>query len=448
MSFANNAATTFASGITNSATSLTVASGTGAVFPTLSGSQYFYCTLENVAGTLREIVKVTARSTDTFTIVRSQDGTSAQAFSTGDKVELRLVRANLTDFALLDEANTFTGANAYGTPASITLTNATGLPYSGLTGTVPTWNQNTTGTASNVTGIVSQANGGTGTTTGYYGFKNRIINGAMGIWQRGTTTGSVVGTTGPYMADRFYGYAGTGNITISQSSDVPSNFTYSCSMVGTGVSITQRIESKNCVDLAGATVTVSFWAKSTAGSDNLQVTLYTATAGVDNWGSQTSTANTVSASPAGTWTYYTTTFTNIPSTATNGVGIGIARGSNATSTTLVTGVQLEKGSTATSFDYRPYGTELALCQRYYQVYADSTNTYRRYCVNVDRQPWPWCPPMRTTPTTNTTYSGSGAQTFSLNGDSQTMGHIEAQYTSGGTGVVDIASATFTLSAEL
>lgn len=165
MSFANNAATTFASGITNVATSLTVASGTGAVFPTLSGSQYFYCTLENAAGTVREIVKVTARSTDTFTIVRAQDGTSGQAFSTGDKVELRLVRANLTDFALLDEANTFTGANAYGTPASITLTNATGLPYSGLTGTVPTWNQNTTGTASNVTGTVAITNGGTGATS-------------------------------------------------------------------------------------------------------------------------------------------------------------------------------------------------------------------------------------------------------------------------------------------
>ena len=107
MSFANNAATTLASGINTSVTSLTVASGTGTLFPTLTGSQYFYCTLESVAGTSREIVKVTARSTDTFTIARGQDGTTGTAFSTGDKVELRLVRANLTDFALLDEVNTF-----------------------------------------------------------------------------------------------------------------------------------------------------------------------------------------------------------------------------------------------------------------------------------------------------------------------------------------------------
>lgn len=118
MQFANNAATTLASGITNSATSLTVASGAGALFPALSGSQYFYCTLENSAGTVREIVKVTARSTDTFTITRAQDGTTGQAFSTGDKVELRLVRANLTDFPLLDEANTFTQAQTFSSGAS------------------------------------------------------------------------------------------------------------------------------------------------------------------------------------------------------------------------------------------------------------------------------------------------------------------------------------------
>ena len=132
MSFTNNASSTLASSITTVATSLTVASGQGSLFPTLSGSQYFYCTLENTAGTSREIVKVTARSTDTFTIVRGQDGTTGIAFAGGDKVELRLVAAELNNFPKLDEANTFTGANAYGTPASITLTNATGLPNSGL----------------------------------------------------------------------------------------------------------------------------------------------------------------------------------------------------------------------------------------------------------------------------------------------------------------------------
>ena len=92
--FTNNATTTLASGITNVATSLTVASGTGALFPSLSGSDVFYATLANTGGTV-EIVKVTARSTDTFTIVRGQDGTSAVSWSTGDKVELRVTAADL-----------------------------------------------------------------------------------------------------------------------------------------------------------------------------------------------------------------------------------------------------------------------------------------------------------------------------------------------------------------
>lgn len=93
--FTNNAATTLASGILVGATSLTVASSTGALFPTLTGSNFFYCTLQNTAGTVIEIVKVTARSTDTFTIVRAQEGTTASAFSTGDKVELRLTAGEI-----------------------------------------------------------------------------------------------------------------------------------------------------------------------------------------------------------------------------------------------------------------------------------------------------------------------------------------------------------------
>lgn len=93
--FTNNAASTLASGITSSATSLTVATGTGGIFPTLTTGQFCYCTLQNTAGTSVEIVKVTARSGDTFTIVRAQDNTSASAFITGDKFELRLTAGEL-----------------------------------------------------------------------------------------------------------------------------------------------------------------------------------------------------------------------------------------------------------------------------------------------------------------------------------------------------------------
>jgi len=118
MKFTNNATSTLATGINNSVTSLSVASGQGALFPTLGGSDYFYCTLANLAGTV-EIVKVTARSTDTFTIVRGQDNTTAATWLSGDRVELRLVAANLNNIPKLDEANTFTTAPTFSTALGV-----------------------------------------------------------------------------------------------------------------------------------------------------------------------------------------------------------------------------------------------------------------------------------------------------------------------------------------
>lgn len=115
--FTNNAATTLASGISSSATSLTVLSATGTLFPNPSAGQFFFCTLQNTAGTVVEIVKVTARSTDTFTIVRGQEGTSASAFITGDKVELRLTAGELTQL--------FSGVAQGGGTDQVVIENAT-----------------------------------------------------------------------------------------------------------------------------------------------------------------------------------------------------------------------------------------------------------------------------------------------------------------------------------
>lgn len=114
MKFANNAASTLAGGISSSATSLSVQTGDGALFPTLGAGDYFYCTLQQAASlTSIEIVKVTARTSDTFTIVRAQDNTTALAFSAADKVELRLVAAVLNDLPKLDESNTFNGTQTF-----------------------------------------------------------------------------------------------------------------------------------------------------------------------------------------------------------------------------------------------------------------------------------------------------------------------------------------------
>lgn len=94
--YTNNAASNLSASITNTATSFSVTSGQGALFPAITGSDYFYVTLLDNSGNI-EIVKVTARNTDTFTVTRAQDGTTARAWSANDKVELRITRSMLDD---------------------------------------------------------------------------------------------------------------------------------------------------------------------------------------------------------------------------------------------------------------------------------------------------------------------------------------------------------------
>lgn len=97
--YANNAASTLAADITSGATSLSVSSGQGARFPSPSAHDYFLVTItEPSSESVWEIVKVTARSSDSFTIVRAQDGTSPAAWTAGAKVELRLSAEPLTRF--------------------------------------------------------------------------------------------------------------------------------------------------------------------------------------------------------------------------------------------------------------------------------------------------------------------------------------------------------------
>jgi hypothetical protein len=92
----NNAFATLASGINSSATSITVTTGQGARFPTLSAGDYFYATLIDTSNNL-EIVKCTARATDVLTVTRAQESTTARAYSAGDRIEIRLTAQTFLD---------------------------------------------------------------------------------------------------------------------------------------------------------------------------------------------------------------------------------------------------------------------------------------------------------------------------------------------------------------
>lgn len=101
--YTNNATATLAGGISSSATTITLNSGQGSLFPSPTGGNYFYGTLTDAAtGTLIEIVKVTSRTADSMTVARGQQGTVAQAYNANDKFELRVTAGGLSELATVD----------------------------------------------------------------------------------------------------------------------------------------------------------------------------------------------------------------------------------------------------------------------------------------------------------------------------------------------------------
>jgi hypothetical protein len=105
---ANNATSTIVGAVSSSDVGITVTAGTGVLFPALGAGDYFYATLVSAGGT-REIVKVTARAADAMTIVRGQEGTTAQSFAAGSRLELRVTAASITDMiAEHDQASEIT----------------------------------------------------------------------------------------------------------------------------------------------------------------------------------------------------------------------------------------------------------------------------------------------------------------------------------------------------
>ena len=281
-----------------------------------------------------------------------------------------------------------------------------------------------------------------------FGFKNRIINGAMVIDQRNAGA-SVTANDQTYPVDRFsFVMSQSSKGTGQRSTTAPAGFvnsllftSSSAYTVGSGetFNITQKIEGFNVADLgwgtaSAATVTVSFWVRSSLtgtfggsfrnGNANRSYPFSYTISATNTWEQKTIT---VAGDTSGTWA----TDNSIGVQIYFGLGVGSTlsgtagswAGANYTSATgavsvvgtsgatfYITGVQLEKGSTATSFAYRPYGTELALCQRYYyqtgatSPYVLQANVYASFLFKAS---------MRAVPTV-TLNSISGGTTTSSN----------------------------------
>jgi hypothetical protein len=252
------------------------------------------------------------------------------------------------------------------------------------------------------------------TFAGLYGFKNRIINGAMMIDQRNAGASITVAAGGSgYGVDRFYSENfQSGTITIQQSSVAPSGFINSLIHTVTATDTpaagdylfeSTSIEGLNMADLGwgtanAQTVTLSFWVRSSVTG--------TYGIGLRNSAGNRSYVSTYTVNAANTWEQKTVTITGDTSgtwLTTNGLGVRIfwdlGSGSNFNGTVnswnagsfwrtsscvnwisnsgatfYITGVQLEAGSTATSFDRRPYGAELMLCQRYFEVLSTNSDS--------------------------------------------------------------------------
>lgn len=153
--FTNNAATGLVYPITSSATTLYVNGGSGSLFPSPTGGNYFMITLINALTGNMEIVQCTARSGDVFTIVRAQEGTTAQAFAIGDAVQLRITAGSLQTFAnptVVNSVAAGTGISVSASTGNVTIGNTgvvalnagSGIGLSGSSGTVTISNTNTT----------------------------------------------------------------------------------------------------------------------------------------------------------------------------------------------------------------------------------------------------------------------------------------------------------------
>jgi hypothetical protein len=236
---------------------------------------------------------------------------------------------------------------------------------------------NKTLTSPTLTGDVSV----NGTYLSPFTFKNYLINGNFDFWQRGTT--NTITTSGTTFADRWEyitdGTLNTGSVFTQQTftngqTDVPNNPVYYFQWQFTSVNtpsnyIRQRIENVNTLN--GQTITVSAWVKCTSGTAACAFG-YQQEFGTGGSPSGGVYPSGTSFTATTTWTKYTATF-NVASISGKTIGtnndsainIAIAGPTSGSGTLQIAQVQVERGSNATQFEYRPLQMELALCQRYY-----------------------------------------------------------------------------------
>jgi len=236
-----------------------------------------------------------------------------------------------------------------------------------------------------------------------FGFRNLIINGDMRIHQRGGTI-TAASATVYYGLDRFWGYAGTGQFSMEQSTDAPDNFLNSMKVTVTTVDssmaagdrymLSQPIEGLNVTNLdfgssTAQTVTLSFWVKSSitgtfgavlinGNATRTYVKEYTINS-ANTWEKKTIT---IAGDTSGTWTYTNalwgsvrfclaagSTYYGTDSTWNAGNYISTSNQTNLMATSgatfYITGVQLEVGESASDFEFLPVDVQLARCQRYY-----------------------------------------------------------------------------------
>lgn len=247
--------------------------------------------------------------------------------------------------------------------------------------------------ASQIDGTVINENGeNVATTSNLTGFKNYIINGNFDVWQRGTDN---TGGAGYLSADRWRirgvnsAYSATVNMRAVREAAGVNQLLVKTATTDTGFAwIEQGIEFHK--EDIGKTFTISFEIRDADNSLSKGSLKFAYRAdGMDvRDGFNVFIENAVNLSTGFTKYSYTFTLPSFSNYVAIGIGLdGIGITSSDITLFRIKNIQLEEGSVATPFEQRPYGLELSLCQRYYEVgtgyglsYASSAAAYQRSIV--------------------------------------------------------------------